>query len=882
MKKLNIKKYIPAVFSLAFILLISFQSHIQAFECNDNADNDADGQIDFPADSGCTNAEDDYEGNLIDSNGWTQLTPTPFDTTTFPLTNLQQPGSRIFYISSSGDNATGVMYFWNGTAIVDSQGSTTGAGGVAYGSDPMNPTGPIRPFRSWPHVAPRAYSNAFRCNGDIGAPWDGTYAGEPGGLKPCTRTGFPDWWLFKRGDTFDLFQEYLAYVRQSNPNASTVSGGGLGVSGGRSESEKQVVGAYGNSALDRPRFINSTGYFIHRWSEPDPKHIAYLSLHFDGRAGNGQGGGIRFLYQTADAIDNLIEDVWFDAAKGLIVQDTDMQITFRRVTVTDASRSDGNHQQGIFFSGNSMSRLRFEECTFMRNGMSHGDPEVTGWPPSTTNGQYWDIYNRNFYLSGESRNMDSGMFNTLSLLGASGDQSRGGMRIENNFFYQGYLSQAGHGGYPDSYGPTGTFKNNVFQRFRGRNTSDNRGQPGWGMQLGSGANGVEVSGNIVTNAQYDGSYAFKLTGTVGWPCATLTFHYPTRNNLIFNNIFDSGSAPAAIDIEDGVDADVLECSEWQYPGLTNNNITNNTIINANRVVSRYAPYASAVGTTHDTVISNNPVYSSRAEAKAALGWPDPDRTLRSYVQFIGDTVTTDDGFLEFFREAKLQRKGNWRPAYTAKALNDYIRAGFGIGSGGPQPLENERPRVSAGADQSLLWPANTITLNGNVTDDGRPVSAQVTIQWIQISGPPGATISAANSAITDVTFPALGTYIFRLIANDTFFSNQDDVRIVVGDSSVINPVNSGDTAFYACHDLKNRGDVPICYSLANQGHVTLILYNKKGEEIRKLWDGDRPAGGDTVMWDKRNSSGDVVASGIYTVTMEVDGKKYKTKVAVIK
>ncbi len=39
----------------------------------------------------------------------------------------------------------------------------------------------------------------------------------------------------------------------------------------------------------------------------------------------------------------------------------------------------------------------------MRNGFTNGDPAVTGWPPSGA--QKFDIFSRNFYLSGETDNI---------------------------------------------------------------------------------------------------------------------------------------------------------------------------------------------------------------------------------------------------------------------------------------------------------------------------------------------------------------------------------------------------------------------------------------------------------------------------------------------
>jgi len=619
---------------------------------------------------------------LVLAGGWTKFTPTPYDTSEYPLTSLNQPGTRLIYISASGNDTEAELYFWNGEAIVDSSGNNTGEGGLAYGIDPMNPSGPIKPFRRWPYVAPRR--NAAE---DIGTPWDGTGYKAPGENRAATRYEYPDWWLFKRGDTFDLYQDYLSFARETTPGFNALDAGTLAVSGGSSSSKRQIVGAYGNLSLPRPRFINTTnGAFLSRWADPQPKHITYLSLHFDGRGSDSdKRGGISFLGQNEEAVDIVFEDFWIDGGTNVNIQNTAGQFTFYRSIITDSYLdSHSPHVQGMYYSGLRNSRLQIKESILMRNGFANGDPMVN-WPPSGQ--QYYDIYNRNLYLSGECENMQSGLFDSISMIGASGDQFRPGMRIENNFFYQGYVAMGAHGGYPDSDGPTGTIRNNVLQRFKGSGTDDNRGHPGWGFELTSGAYGVEVAGNVVTSAQHEADQYGLSLSSLGWYCYSHTFHYPSRNNIIHNNIFDTGAASRAINVTDGVENEYLECATWAYPGLTGNIFRDNTLTNSREVDWEYRPKESAIGTENDTQFISNTLYSSRAEAASAEGWPAPDRTLKTYLENLGHEVTTGDGFLEFFMEARQQRKGYWREEYTARNVVNYFRKGFGLA----ELRDNRRP-----------------------------------------------------------------------------------------------------------------------------------------------------------------------------------------------
>ena len=57
----------------------------------------------------------------------------------------------------------------------------------------------------------------------------------------------------------------------------------------------------------------------------------------------------------------------------------------------------------------------------------------------------------------------------------------------------------------------------------------------------------------------------------------------------------------------------------------------------------------------------------------AVAYPDPSRDEVSYQVSLGGTAT----FAAFIAEARLQSKANWRPAYMADGINDYLRAGFG-------------------------------------------------------------------------------------------------------------------------------------------------------------------------------------------------------------
>jgi hypothetical protein len=600
-----------------------------------------------------------------DIGGWTTPAPSALQASV-PLRSTSQPGSRLYYISSAqGSDTTGDIYFWDGARIVDSKGSATDVNGVAYGSDPMNPSAAVKPFRRWAFVGPRNVATS-----DIGT------KGVPGAPMPTFRAGYPDWWLFKRGETFDLAEDLLSFERQFNPLATKVYGS-LAVPGGRSATERQVVGAYGDLCQARPRFVNPMIGFMSRYSSatsPAFKNVAYLSLHFDGhvRVPGGNYAGVTMLGQTTASVNILFEDIWFDASTFSIGSANAAQITLRRSIITDNYATDGSHVQGLYYDGTREGRFRIEESILMRNGFSHGDPKTMSWPPTGT--QVWDRFNRNLYVNGKTDFTTSGMFDSVSMMGASGDQFRPGMQLQRNFFYQGYVSMGARGGYPDAEGSTGSILDNVLQRFVGTGTNDNTGQPGWGIQLGGGAFSVEVANNIVTGAQHSSKWWGVQLTPILQDCYAPAL-YATRANRIHHNILDTGSSNAALSVTDGT---YNSCFGLVLPGVRGNEATDNVLLNTKLRESEYLPVAAAVGTTPDTSYQRNQLYADRTAAASQLGWTDPNRTLKSYLLSKGLPVSSADGFPEYFERATQLRRGQWAPDFTSRAINAYIRTGFGM------------------------------------------------------------------------------------------------------------------------------------------------------------------------------------------------------------
>jgi hypothetical protein len=110
------------------------------------------------------------------------------------------------------------------------------------------------------------------------------------------------------------------------------------------------------------------------------------------------------------------------------------------------------------------------------------------------------------------------------------------------------------------------------------------------------------------------------------------------------------------------------------------------------------------------------------------------------------------------------------------------RASPGVPSAGLPNSGNRPPQVNPGPDQnfeSSLFPAR-VDLSGTATDDGLPnPPGAITVSWSQISGPGAAWFDAPNNLATSASLPGVGTYVFRLTANDGALQTSGDLIVTV-------------------------------------------------------------------------------------------------------
>jgi hypothetical protein len=144
--------------------------------------------------------------------------------------------------------------------------------------------------------------------------------------------------------------------------------------------------------------------------------------------------------------------------------------------------------------------------------------------------------------------------------------------------------------------------------------------------------------------------------------------------VVQNNVFDAGSASAAVSVTDGT---TDSCYGWTFPGVKGNTVSNNVLVDSTLRASEYKPVGGAIGTSTDTIVQANAVYADRAAAASALSWAGPDRTLKTYLAANGVAVSSTDGFPEYFAQASQQRRGQWQAKWTSHELVNNFRSGFG-------------------------------------------------------------------------------------------------------------------------------------------------------------------------------------------------------------
>ncbi len=106
---------------------------------------------------------------------------------------------------------------------------------------------------------------------------------------------------------------------------------------------------------------------------------------------------------------------------------------------------------------------------------------------------------------------------------------------------------------------------------------------------------------------------------------------------------------------------------------------------------------------------------------------------------------------------------------------------------------------------------------------------------------------------------------------------------VAGDPQDVSPVLPGITFQTNHYPNPFNPSTTIKYSMPTAGHLKLCIYNVRGQLVKTMIDGNRPAGADqTIVWDGTDNQGGSVSSGIYFYEARTGGEVKVQKMALVK
>lgn len=163
-------------------------------------------------------------------------------------------------------------------------------------------------------------------------------------------------------------------------------------------------------------------------------------------------------------------------------------------------------------------------------------------------------------------------------------------------------------------------------------------------------------------------------------------------------------------------------------------------------------------------------------------------------------------------------------------------------SGTLQLTVNTPPVANGGADQYLVYPTRSVTLNGSGTDVEGGITSY---QWTQLSGP-GTTLS--NAATANLFLPDLteGTYVFLFVVRDDLIESSQPDEVTVTVSSPPNNYNWVKETEVLVSGIYNKADVNALQIQDSEKAVSMTYLDGLGRTMQVVNERGSPAGKDVV------------------------------------
>lgn len=439
------------------------------------------------------------------------------------------------------------------------------------------------------------------------------------------RDGYPDMLLLKRGDEWDEgLSGWMKSGRQVHPDGWV---------------EWMIVGTYGSDA-QRPR--------IERWSTGVPtSYLAVMGFEVWRGLAKDNSGEYFFAEDIASVMDPGITEI----VSGLGVGRGSNNY-IRRCIVS-------NYTDNGLFAFNVLGTLFIEETLVDNCGRTEDHNVYIGQNLDASL-----LYTRGNIISRVARSNNVGL------------GQRGGGRAENNLMIgQARISSGFNQWAPDFFKPV-EWINNVLIHGRGRGGTVGQIKP------------FTMIGNVIAHKHPDaiaeggaavilgggGSFTGDVTMTdnvfYDWP-----MNPSSSGGQLVN--FASGHLDGFATISDNILQQPVQgnliSADSDNIGMFS--ISSNTYWSGNPTNSWFFPggsfsnWASQVGDSGSVV--------------EQVDFPDANRTIKTYMESLGYSPSNLDHAIDMFVEESLkQSRFNWRPEFTAAAVNAYIREGFGLPADG--------------------------------------------------------------------------------------------------------------------------------------------------------------------------------------------------------
>lgn len=460
------------------------------------------------------------------------------------------------------------------------------------------------------------------------------------------RDQMPDFLLLKRGDVWD--EPIGRWVKR-----------------GRSATERMVISTYGSAAARPLLRCGSSNGFQRVGGTGSPTSLDNIALM-----------GIAFWANTRNGSEWAEGVSWIGAGRNILVEDCEFRnfhynlsiegegdgvfnFVIRRNVIVDAFSTTAGHSQGIY--AYKVNGFTIEENVIDTNGWKR---DLTAAPT---------IFNHNLYCHGYVSNMTF-RGNISTWASSHGSSVNMDCLIENNFYAKNAVNIWVR------TAPS-TVRNNVVMDAKDIDSANPRGMgmevgPTWPDAPNPPPGPALVEGNIFAHSHSVGAaHAIATNSNQQAQNSTMTI----RNNIVYN----WNGHPLSINNTNTTRYDQVFVQNNTFVEPTSGReLINFQIPTLDRTRFTFSgnTYSSGAPGAVLFKIDERPQTPSQWMAasgetgvvNATVSFVDPNRTAGTYNASMGGTATLD-GFLA---QARLQSSRNWRPAYTAAALNDYIRAGF--------------------------------------------------------------------------------------------------------------------------------------------------------------------------------------------------------------